>query len=543
MFTLTNNIKKESIYCYQSQIEYIRRIINVKNNKIIKEIEKSIELLCSIRNESFVKYYDLFIDNKNTNKIVLLIEPYLPIHAHDLKFTGIDDILNAFEKSCRGLKEYHDKNISHGNININNFALINGKEIKLGEINYDQLILDNIVDKKKDIWDLGILLFEMCCLMKKIHEEYNKDILDKVINDTYLRLLISSILKEKKEELPEIKDILDIYLPKYYENKKRNENNHSIINALSIFDLSFGDNCEKISEQDIGQNEGKKFEEKLSEKNEVNKNFEKEKNECLKKEEKEPEGDKMSLETFEEDKIIQEEMQVQKAPSLGLIEEDENEEFDSDIKEMLKGKGRKGFKNKNQSKDEENKEILNEFIEETIKNDNNKNFKKCLVVKPKKYSSFHKKLNVPLNYENIFEQITYYKPGMNIVVDGNILDENILIDEKMEFTEQILNIPICLCVCLESRWTLCQTVALKCTSPLLRVFTSIKNLKEHIREKDHNKYKAILNASFYNSWIFINFEGTAEFYYIKIIRINYRTIEGIGDVKKIEKKNKKKKSK
>ena len=42
MFTLTNNIKKESIYCYQSQIEYTRRIINVKNNKKIKEIEKRI---------------------------------------------------------------------------------------------------------------------------------------------------------------------------------------------------------------------------------------------------------------------------------------------------------------------------------------------------------------------------------------------------------------------------------------------------------------------------------------------------------------------
>ena len=212
-----------------------------------------------------------------------------------MKFTGINDILNTFEKICRGLKEYHDKNISHGNININNFAIINEKEKKLGEINYIQLIQDNIVDKKKDIWDLGILLFEMCCLMKRIHEEYKKDILGKVINDTSLNLLISSILKEKKEELPEIKDILDVYLPKYYESKKRNENNYSIINALSIFDISFGDNFEQISEQDIGQNEEKKFEEKLSEKNEDNIKFEKEKNKCLKKEEKKQERDKMPL--------------------------------------------------------------------------------------------------------------------------------------------------------------------------------------------------------------------------------------------------------
>ena len=82
IFTLTNNIKNENIYSCHSQKEYARRTINIKkNNKEIKDIKKNIGHLCSIRNESFVKYYDGFIDNKN-NKIELLIEPYLPIHAH-----------------------------------------------------------------------------------------------------------------------------------------------------------------------------------------------------------------------------------------------------------------------------------------------------------------------------------------------------------------------------------------------------------------------------------------------------------------------------
>ena len=121
-------------------------------------------------------------------------------------------------------------------------------------------------------------------------------------------------------------------------------------------------------------------------------------------------------------------------------------------------------------------------------------------MKPKKYTNFQKKLNVPLNYENIFEKIIYYKPGMNIVVDGNISDENILIDEKMEFTNQIINMPICPCICLECSFTLCTTVLLKRSSPLLRAFKSVKELKEHIREeKVHMKYKAIINASFNNA--------------------------------------------
>ena len=57
------------------------------------------------------------------------------------------------------------------------------------------------------------------------------------------------------------------------------------------------------------------------------------------------------------------------------------------------------------------------------------------------------------------------------------------------------------------------------------------------------KYKAIINASFNNEWSLINFKETAEFHYIKKIRINFRTIEGIGDVEKIKKKNKKKQDK
>ena len=81
ILTFTNNIKNENIYSCFSKKEYARRAIDIKNNnKEIKEIKKNIGHLCSIRNESFVKYYDGFIDNKN-NKIELLIEPYIPIHA------------------------------------------------------------------------------------------------------------------------------------------------------------------------------------------------------------------------------------------------------------------------------------------------------------------------------------------------------------------------------------------------------------------------------------------------------------------------------
>ena len=560
--TLTNNIGQEfynecyeQIHCFQSQKNYIRREINIKNNiKKIKEIKENIERLCSIQSESFVKYYDRFIDIKNNN-IVLIIEDNFRLNGDDLIFTGINDILNNFEKICKGLKEYHDKNISHGNINIKNISNIvtnNRNNIRLGEINYDQLIRDNIVDKKKDIWDLGIFLFDMYCCMKTINMEYSKDILDKVITDSDLKLLITSILREKKEDLPEIKDILDVYLPRCYESNKRNEsiknensaNNYSPIDDKFNFDIIFDNDFVQNFEKEIGQKEGNQYEDKLydekeketiSEKNDSNKEFEKEKNECPKKEEKEQEqeGDKMPLEAFEEEKIIQEEMEVKKGPSLGLIEEDENEEFDSDIKEMKKGKRGKAqdslkpFKNKNRIKDKEKEETLNEFIKEAIKIDNNKNFKKCLVVEPKKYTNFHKKLNIPLDYETIFEPMTHYKSGMNIMAY-----ENILIDEKMKFTEQILNMPFCPCVCLNCSYMLCTTVKLKKISPLLKAFKSVNKLEKHIRrDKNHMPFKAIINPSFDKEWTLLNLKEKGVYHFIKTYRINPRTIVRVQNIK------------
>ena len=96
-----------------------------------------------------------------------------------------------------------------------------------------------IYGKQKDVWDLGILLFGLYCRMKReFNQGYSKERLDELINDPSLKQLKTSILKERKEDRPEIKDILDAYLPQYYDSKNKNENiknensisNHSLIN-------------------------------------------------------------------------------------------------------------------------------------------------------------------------------------------------------------------------------------------------------------------------------------------------------------------------
>ena len=105
-------------------------------------------------------------------------------------------------------------------------------------------------------------------------------------------------------------------------------------NGLSNFDISPDDLFfVEDSEKDIEKHIDVKEKETLTEKNEAKKEFEKEENE--------QEGDNISLESLEADKIIQEEMQLKKGPSLGLIEEDENGESDSDIKKRKKEKTQK----------------------------------------------------------------------------------------------------------------------------------------------------------------------------------------------------------
>ena len=110
------------LHC-QRKGDYWYRKFYIKNNKNIKEIneieeiEEKIALLCSIKNDSFVKYCKY---NLEQNKITIYFEKYrFPFDDdHDLGFTGINDIIITFENICKGLKEYHDKNISHGKIYI-----------------------------------------------------------------------------------------------------------------------------------------------------------------------------------------------------------------------------------------------------------------------------------------------------------------------------------------------------------------------------------------------------------------------------------------
>ncbi|KAL4433209.1 hypothetical protein ABPG74_010904 [Tetrahymena malaccensis] len=89
------------------------------------------------------------------------LKPYIKNGFLDEK-----DALLIFKQVVNGLKEYHDKGITHGFVQLNNILVANGyfKLSNFAEGNEDRYLAPEVSSpdkktKKSDIWSLGILLF------------------------------------------------------------------------------------------------------------------------------------------------------------------------------------------------------------------------------------------------------------------------------------------------------------------------------------------------------------------------------------------------
>ena len=496
MSGLTENIDREDAFADKDFIvhnKYDLRTIDIKDYNKIKEVKVKLYNLCSIKNAYFVKYkcYFIFEAQKKFN-LAFDKFPFL-FGGTDVKFEEKKDIIVAFSGVCIGVKEYHDKNIYHGRININNIFQINPQYLVIGEIDYNNIFEDDNDDKrKKDIIDLGMLLFKMFCVMQKKDEEYSQEKLARIIDDPNLRELIISIL-ENRENPPSIEDILEKYLMSYDIIEKKNENNpngkyfnkYSLINENNVSDSDESSLCPYEKENYPRINTI------LTDSSDEIPN-----NEILDFKEKSKEGqDGKSFEFFEED-----------------------EKSIEPVKKPCKKKAKD---------DEEKIKIRNEFIEESLNKKNNKCFKKCLYVAKAKYKIF----NEELKFSEIFETTTAYTSKMDI---KNI--SNIIINGKTKINLRKLSSSLCffsyICICWTCSYVVCPLKKLP-KSPLLRAFKSLKQFYDHKRKrKDHEDYTAILNASLKHNdeWSLISFRTNGYYHFIKTARINYKTVKEIIDV-------------
>jgi len=122
-----------------------------------------------------------------------------------------DEILSCFSQICLAIKHLHDRKILHRDLKSQNIFLTKSGIVKLGDFGISKVLshtkenVQTIVgtpyylspeivenkpyNNKSDIWSLGILLYEMCCL-------------EPPFNGTSLTMLAMRIVKANYKDIP-----------------------------------------------------------------------------------------------------------------------------------------------------------------------------------------------------------------------------------------------------------------------------------------------------------------------------------------------------
>ena len=271
---LKNNSKKYEIIEKKELNENILifKILNIGDNKtyIIKKIalkeesqedlekiKNHIKKISSINSKLVIKYVNIFI-KKNTFNIVtehyegMNLSQLVNNYKNENKLISQNLIYHIIKEICLGLKELHNNNIIHGDLNLNNIYLNKDYEIKIGGFNIfkllnnynDYLISQNElcnynnnnysynapeiikneeINCKNDIWSLGCIIYELCALQhcfecknivglhNKIINEFHKKI-DLKIYEHELQNLIDLLLKKNHRERPNINEVCNIVI-------------------------------------------------------------------------------------------------------------------------------------------------------------------------------------------------------------------------------------------------------------------------------------------------------------------------------------------
>ena len=219
-------------------------------------LENEIKINTLFNTRFILKIEDYKKDNKQLNIISEYFESqnlqkFLENEQKkDRKFLKEEIIWKIFIQLCFALYHIHNKNIIHRNIKPVNilldnkynvkltnfkkaFALksendlcydfnLNNKERKELNINPPEIILKEGYNTKSDIWNLGVILYEMCSFNKPFNGETEEEINKKILENSYpsignkyskeLTSLIDQLLINKPLERPSIKDIIHKYV-------------------------------------------------------------------------------------------------------------------------------------------------------------------------------------------------------------------------------------------------------------------------------------------------------------------------------------------
>ena len=244
----------------------------------LEKIENEVKNISTINSEYVIKYVKCFVKNGNFNLVMeysedISLRQLINKYKNEKQFIKPKNVYYLVKYICLGIKAIHDKRIIHGNLSPENIYLTKDKKIKIGNFsifkhlnNYNdylesnnisynnylapEIIKEETISNKVDIWSLGCIIYELCTLEYCFNSDNVVCLNNKIINEKHSKVnlkiyeheiqnIIDSCLNKDPKDRPNIEQIYDI-ISKYCENKKNKKCEESEIKIIL-----------KISDQDL----------------------------------------------------------------------------------------------------------------------------------------------------------------------------------------------------------------------------------------------------------------------------------------------------
>ena len=241
------------------KIYYNKKIkLKDESKEELEKIENEVKNLSTINSEYVINYVKCFVKNNNFNLVMeycedINLRQLINKYKNEKEFIKQKNVYYLIKYICLGIKAIHDKRIIHGNITPENIYITKDKKIKIGNfsifkqlnnyndylesnnINYNNYIAPEIIKEesitnKVDIWSLGCIIYELCSLELCFYSENIVCLNNKIINEKHPKInmkiyeseiqnIIDPCLNKEPKERPTIDQIYEI-ISKYCENKK-----------------------------------------------------------------------------------------------------------------------------------------------------------------------------------------------------------------------------------------------------------------------------------------------------------------------------------